>query len=210
VRVRPAVLALLPFTAIALWLALGTSAPGPAPVLAAVEIKGSLHALTAAAKPVASAAVPEAVEVSRPAPPEAVDDGLHLDSEEAEAPEPFESPARRSGAIREANLHVTTGHRLMRQRRLGMAEAAYLKALQAFPAYPRAMAGLVRVHLERRDGVEALRWARRLVARQPRRSNNQLLLGDAYALMGARGAARDAWRQSMLYGSAVARKRLAE
>jgi hypothetical protein len=108
-----------------------------------------------------------------------------------------------------ANRLVNVGHRLRRGGRLGMAEASYLKALDAEPRYARAMAGLVRVHLKRRDGVEALRWARKLTQLQPRRSNNQLLLGDAYALMDAHGAARKAWTTAARYGSRAARKRLA-
>lgn len=54
-----------------------------------------------------------------------------------------------------------------------------MRALKAWPNYPRALAGVVRVHLARKDGAEAVRWAKRLVSVQPKRSNNQLLLGDA-------------------------------
>jgi hypothetical protein len=100
------------------------------------------------------------------------------------------------------------GHTLRAHGRLGLAEAKYLEALSLFPRYPRAMAGVVRVHLTRGDGAEAVRWAERLVAMQPNRSNNQLLVGDAYALSGKANEARQHWRQSAAYGNAAARKRL--
>lgn len=100
------------------------------------------------------------------------------------------------------------GHALRSRGRLGLAEAKYLQALGLFPQYPRAIAGVVRVHLTRGDGAEAVRWAERLTAMQPNRSNNQLLLGDAYALSGKGNDARHHWRKSAAYGNSVARKRL--
>ena len=89
-----------------------------------------------------------------------------------------------------------------------MAEAAYLKALAAYAEYPRAMAGLARVHLARKDGAEAVRWAKRLVVMQPKRGANQILLGDAWALRGNATLARAAWQQALRLGSPDARKRL--
>jgi predicted negative regulator of RcsB-dependent stress response len=83
-----------------------------------------------------------------------------------------------------------------------------MKALAALPGYPRAMAALARVHLQRKDGSEAVRWAERLVAKQPNRGNNQLLLGDAWALRGDKARARAAWHRAASYGNATARKRL--
>jgi len=100
------------------------------------------------------------------------------------------------------------GHKLRSRGRLGLAEAKYLQALGLFPQYPRALAGVVRVHLTRGDGAEAVRWAERLVVMQPNRSNNQLLLGDAYALSGKAEDARRHWRKSAAYGNSTARKRL--
>ncbi len=100
------------------------------------------------------------------------------------------------------------GHALRTRGRLGLAEAKYLQALGLFPQYPRALAGVVRVHLTRGDGAEAVRWAERLIAMQPNRSNNQLLLGDAYALSGKAHDARRHWRKSAAFGNSIARKRL--
>jgi cytochrome c-type biogenesis protein CcmH/NrfG len=103
--------------------------------------------------------------------------------------------------VRQAGLYRTDG-------RLGMAEAAYLKALKLMPKYPLAVAGLVRIHLQRRDATESLRWAKVLVALQPNRGNNQLMLGDAYALASRPADAQKAWTQAKRYGNAVARERL--
>lgn len=100
------------------------------------------------------------------------------------------------------------GHALRNRGRLGLAEAKYLQALGLFPEYPRAVAGVVRVHLTRGDGAEAVRWAERLVKMQANRSNNQLLLGDAYALSGKQRDARRHWRKSAAFGNLAARKRL--
>lgn len=100
------------------------------------------------------------------------------------------------------------GHALRNRGRLGLAEAKFLQALGLFAAYPRAVAGVVRVHLTRGDGAEAVRWAERLVEMQANRSNNQLLLGDAYALSGKHRDARRHWRKSAAFGNLAARKRL--
>jgi tetratricopeptide (TPR) repeat protein len=116
--------------------------------------------------------------------------------------------AERARKIAAANHNVGQGHRLLARGRLEPAKAAYLKALAVLPDYPRALAGLVRVHLRRRDGAEAVRWAQRLVKEQPNRGNNQLLLGDALALRGDQTRARAAWRRATAYGNAAARKRL--
>ena len=104
--------------------------------------------------------------------------------------------------MQEARVH-------QRQGRLASAEASYLKALQAWSSYPLPRAGLVRIHLKRGEGVEALRWAKRLIRLQPRRGNNQLLLGDAHAMTGAMSRARKAWSKAQRYGNKIAARRLA-
>jgi Flp pilus assembly protein TadD len=70
------------------------------------------------------------------------------------------------------------------------------------------MAGLVRVHLARKDGAEALRWATRLTAKQPKDGVSQLLLGDALALRGDEDGAREAWTRAAERGNATAKQRL--
>jgi hypothetical protein len=84
--------------------------------------------------------------------------------------------------IAKAYGFIRKGNRMLRVNRLGIAESYYLKALRAKPRYPRAMASLVKVHLRRKDGREALRWAKRLIKRQPNKPANQRLLKRALAI----------------------------
>lgn len=125
-----------------------------------------------------------------------------LDSENA----PHQPSARELAS--QAEQLVDEGALLFEDGRLGLAEASYLKALKIQPSYPRAMSGLVRVHIERKDGVEALRWATMLVAKQPKNGQNQLLLGDAQALRGDMAAAKEAWTRATRLGNPAARQRL--
>lgn len=118
-------------------------------------------------------------------------------------PEPDTDQGRAQALVKE-------GAELARRGRIGLAEGLYLKALQVVPNYPNAMAELVRVHLARRDGAEAVRWAERLIAAQPENAVHQLLLGDAHALRGDQDSARAAWNKAAKAGNALARKRLEE
>jgi tetratricopeptide (TPR) repeat protein len=106
-----------------------------------------------------------------------------------------------------ARTLVDEGSALAIQGRLGLAESAYQKALRADPDHPSALAALVRVHIARRDGAEAVRWAKRLITKQPG-GDSQLLLGDAFALRGDADAARAAWTSAARGGNAAAKKRL--
>jgi tetratricopeptide (TPR) repeat protein len=140
--------------------------------------------------------------------------GSELEGEEAseDAESDDEATGRTSRSVDSrvaaANRHVAAGTRALRKNRLSEAQAAYSRALAALSGYPRALAGLVRVHLQRKDGRAALDWARKLVAKQPNRGGNQLLLGDAHALRGDRELALAAWKRARGYGSAAAKKRL--
>ena len=166
--------------------------------LAPIEVRGALATAvpTVAAEPKAE--------------PVAIEAGDDAVAEAADEPEDESAGVDRQRArtIATANKLVAKGHRLRKAGRLGLAEDAYMSALKALPSYPRAMAGLVRVHLQRRASVEAVRWAKKLVERQPRSGQNQLLLGDAHQLMGAKAEAQKAWRQAARYGNRIARKRL--
>ncbi|HKP64129.1 MAG TPA: tetratricopeptide repeat protein, partial [Polyangiales bacterium] len=192
----------------------------------------------AAAKPEPQpAAAPEPVAAAKPEPqpaaapePEvaaAPEPKLVAKAERAPAPEPQpmaaeereeaeddaeEQPrgraAKPSPQLQRAQRLVDAGMALSKDGRLGLAEQSYLKALHLLPNYPRALAGLARVHILRKDGAEAVRWAKRLVARKPNRGFSQLLLGDAQALRGDDKAARRAWTQAARYGSPAARARL--
>jgi hypothetical protein len=108
-----------------------------------------------------------------------------------------------------AQALVDEGTALLKQGRLGLAESSYQKAMQATPDFPTAIVGLVRVHLARRDGAEAVRWAKLLVSKQPG-GVSQLLLGDAQALYGDHEAATNAWTAAAKSGNALARQRLAQ
>ena len=123
--------------------------------------------------------------------------------EESSAVQPVASPG-----LTQAQALVEEGLQLFKDGRLGLAEAAYLKALKLGPNNPRAMAGLVRVHIKRGDGVEAVRWAVALCAAQPNRGQNHTLLGDAWALRDNEPAARSAWNLAARLGDPIARKRL--
>lgn len=115
------------------------------------------------------------------------------------APAPALDPTQQ--LIADANALLSAG-------RFGLAEGLYLKALLSAPADQSALAGLVRVHLGRHDGVEATRWAQRLVTVQPKNPAHQVLLGDALALRGDPTAAHAAWTRAAASGSDVARQRL--
>jgi hypothetical protein len=165
----------------------------PAPVAAAQPPAAKTVAPKAAPEPVALVARAEPVE---PAPQD----------------ETVEEHDDGSGAIdparARANQLVNVGHRLRKEGRWGMAEASYLKALKEMPTYARAISGLVQVHLGRRDGAEAVRWAKKLVALQSKPGVHHRLLGDAYALAGDKTGARKAWQQGSRQGDRVARERL--
>jgi hypothetical protein len=108
-----------------------------------------------------------------------------------------------------ARALVDSGSAMVKQGRLGLAESMYMKAMQEVPEYPPAMTELVRVHLARRDGKEAVRWAELLVAKQSS-GVNLLLLGDAQALRGSRVAAEATWTKAAAAGNATAKQRLGD
>jgi hypothetical protein len=166
------------------------SAPAPVPAPAAEPAPAPILAAAPPAPSPAAATVSDGED-----PEDSMVDG--------ELFNPHDDPARAK-----ANYLVNMGHRLRKQGRLGMAEASYLKALNVMPNYARAVSGLVAVHLSRRDGVEALRWAKKLVDLQPKRGAHQRLLGDAYALTGNKSAARGAWQLGSRLGDRTSRSRL--
>jgi len=159
-----------------------------------------------------TAAAPSAEQAAEPIPAEpATEEVLAAEPElamEALEPPPPAGTDRASRVARAQHLQRMAS-RLRRQGRLGLAESKYLEALAEWPRYPLAMAGVVRLHLARKDGREAVRWARKLVRVQPKRGNNQLLLGDAYMLRRNVSKAKAAYRQSARYGNRTAKKRIA-
>jgi tetratricopeptide (TPR) repeat protein len=175
---------------------------------------GSLEqvpALAAPSEPVSPAA-PSAIPSAVPRTPEASANAASTSTQSITAGTPRPVGKERNpdpgSELGRAQALVAEGTTLQSQGRLGLAESAYQKALSLVPEYPSAMAALVRVHLARRDGAEALRWATRLVAKQPKDASFQLLLGDALALRGDLQGARDAWTDAAEHGNAMARQRL--
>jgi hypothetical protein len=112
------------------------------------------------------------------------------------------------GKLARAQALIDEGTVLLNQGELGLAQGLLQQALEAIPEHPKAMALLARVHLARRDGAEAMRWAHRLLAKYPRNDAFQVLLGDAQALSGDIRAARTTWTEAARNGSSAARRRL--
>ena len=197
----------------ALWLyqsydRMAATAPGNAATGALVQTPALNplpveHAAPPAITPQPSAAnpTPETVE---PAPANSPERRAGTPRRTGEAPEA--DPTTAAGRARGL---VDSGSAMLRQGRYGLAEGMYMKALQEVPEYPPAMAELVRVHLARKDGKEAVRWAELLVAKQST-AVHQLLLGDAQALRGNATAAEAAWSKAAKAGNATAKQRLTD
>lgn len=187
----------------------GSDTDEPIAAHAAASLNQAATKAPPASVPAPAAPAP-AAPILAAAPPAPIAAATVSDSEEPEDSmidgelyDPHADPARAK-----ANYLVNMGHRLRKQGRLGMAEASYLKALKVMPNYARAVSGLVAVHLGRRDGVEALRWAKKLIELQPKRGAHQRLLGDAYALTGNKSAARNAWQLAARLGDRTSRSRM--
>ncbi|MEC7521428.1 MAG: hypothetical protein VYE22_16235 [Myxococcota bacterium] len=117
------------------------------------------------------------------------DSGAPAEEDEADDDDP---PRGRDVArlIRSANYDRNRGN-------LREAERTYLQVLRVEGRNPRALAGLTRVAMSRRDGTQAVRWARRLVQAASRNANNHVLLGDALRVAGNQAGARDAYRAAL-------------
>jgi len=111
-------------------------------------------------------------------------------------------------ASRHASELVSEGHALRRDNKLSKAESLYREALKVYPGYPRALAGLSHLAMQRGDGATALRYARSLVRARPQQSTSHLLLGDAYRATGNLAAAKRAWIVAARRGDRTALNRL--
>ncbi len=137
---------------------------------------------------------------------EARADSAEEDEEDGDEPEGRTETRRQRS--RRASALVSQGHDFRHRSLFGAARARYQEALEVYPGYPRAFAGLSRVALLQKNGPEAVRHAKALVRARPAEASNQLLLGDAHHLAGDLRAARDAWRAAAKLGSSTARSRL--
>jgi cytochrome c-type biogenesis protein CcmH/NrfG len=144
----------------------------------------------AAAAPEVAVAKPEAGEGARPVVPT---QGLPRD------------PAKASDVL------VHRALPLIRQGKLGQAEATLDRAWELDPKNPQAMAGYARLYLAKKDGDQALVWARRAVRRRSKRAPYHVLYGDALALQGKTTEARNAYRRALAIDpkNRTARSRLA-
>ncbi|UJR82313.1 response regulator [Sandaracinus amylolyticus] len=138
--------------------------------------------------------------------PEEAEPEPELEAEpEAEAEPEGEQRSPTDQLIARANFRRNNGE-------LQAAEADYLRVLRTDPRNARAIAGLVRLHMARRDARAATQWARRLVAARPNLPANHVLLGDALLLGGDRDGARRAWQRALEIspGFRDARRRLGQ
>ncbi|MGE0788590.1 MAG: tetratricopeptide repeat protein [Sandaracinaceae bacterium] len=124
-----------------------------------------------------------------------LDDALD-DTSDIAAPDD-ESPEARAARNELARHHIRAGNYSRNRGELRDAERHYLQVLHLQPRNPRALAGLTRVAIMRRDGTQAVRWATRLANAQPRIASIQVLLGDAHRAAGQTAQARAAWQRAL-------------
>jgi hypothetical protein len=180
--------------------------------------RAAANSLQYAPAPTAEPVAPVPVADSAPSTPSAAPSPAPGSPQPSAAAERGTAPAHASATSSSAThaepgspqQFIEDGRTMLRQGHLGLAEGLFLKALQAQPDSSAAMAEIVRVHLARHDGAEAVRWANRLVALPPNQGIAQLLLGDAEALHGDSDAAHAAWTKAARAGNATARERLDE
>ena len=188
---------------IVLSMFVGGVEPAQTRALASVQIAGTLRS-TAIQAEAAKNAVNSAAAIDDE--DEALEDEAAADDEaDSEVEDSSPDSVDRS---RQARKLITVGNKKLRRKQLRFAEADFRKALKLVPRYPLALKGIARVHLARKDGKAAVRWAAMLVKRQPIRSENFLILGDAYALRGNKAAAVKAWKRAAKAGNKIAAKRL--
>ncbi len=101
---------------------------------------------------------------------------------------------------------------LIRGGELDRAGATLDRAWELDPKNPQAMAGYATLYVATMDGDRAVKWARRAVAKRPRRPQYKVLLGDALMLQGNTARAREAWRKALVQDpdNRAARARLAK
>jgi tetratricopeptide (TPR) repeat protein len=101
---------------------------------------------------------------------------------------------------------------LARRGDMDRAAPLFVRAYEIRPGDNHAVAGMARVYIARGDVDNALRFARRAVAKRKRRAAYRVILGDAHMLAGDREAARLAYRQALFIDRDYvhARERLAE
>ncbi|MEM7138809.1 MAG: tetratricopeptide repeat protein [Myxococcota bacterium] len=127
------------------------------------------------------------------------------DDEPADAPSEPLDPSMRELLIPTQNLPRDPSrasdvlvHRalpLIRKGQLQRAEATLDRAWELDPRNPQAMAGYATLYVAAGDGEAGEKWAKRAVAKRPRRVQYRVLLGDALMLQDRPREARKAWRK---------------
>ncbi len=161
------------------------------------------HAVAAASAVVTPAQAPEAPPTDASSASDTEHDAQLPQSEDV----PRSHPAEADGIAQAARL-TSQGNSFFDKGLLRTARARYLGAVNASPAYPRALAGLSRLELARGHAEQAVGYAERLVRSKPAPATYWVLLGDAYASAHMPGKAHEAWTRAMRRGSHIARLRL--
>jgi hypothetical protein len=122
-------------------------------------------------------------------------------SKNAATPEPSRPAVPTQGLPRDpAKASDVLVHRalpLIRAGKLGQAEATLDRAWELDPKNPQAMAGYARLYIAKKDGDQAVTWARRAVRKRSKRASYHVLYGDALALQGKTSEARTAYRRAL-------------
>jgi hypothetical protein len=138
--------------------------------LFAVTRKGETVVVSAGRPALASApVVPAPIEVAPAAPPPA-------SSSEPARPEPLADSARERA--RQASKLVSQGHSFRRAGLYGSARTRYERALEVYPNYPRALAGLAKVSLAQGKSDDALEYAERLRRARPGDAHHRKLVSE--------------------------------
>ena len=197
--------------AVAADAAAGPMAAGPAVVPAAADAgaAGPAVAEPDAAGPAPEAAADAGLAIPAPTPdPDAGSsdgdvEGAATDEEEEGSGESqqdvspdFENDESLSREERVERL-IDAGNFQRGQGHLRTAQARYEAALRLSPNNGRAMAGLVRTHIERHRFEEAIALGRQLVRAHPSQAGNRVLLGDALRANGQLDRAQRAWRAAL-------------
>jgi hypothetical protein len=194
-------------------VAVAEPVPAPDPVAVAVADPVAAADPVAVADPVAD---PVAVAVADPAagdPAPDPDPGLGDGAEEDEgSPADAELDPDAAPEVDRVRILIRRGNYRRTHGQLQAAESDYLRVLRMQPSSARAMAGLARLHMSRRDSRAAVHWARRLADARPTQPGNHVLLGDALQMAGDQAGARRAWQRALRVqpGYRDARRRLGE
>jgi hypothetical protein len=107
---------------------------------------------------------------------------------------------------------ISGADQLLKNGEITEAEAQLRQVLTQEPDEHHAMEILIRVLLKQGKAAESLPFAKRIVAKRPRRAPYRLLYGDALAASGDRAGAEAQWQEALMIepGSTQAKRRLGQ